>query len=219
METLFHGLTLRLSPFDQNAGLLRHRRSFTRAGHRREHGDLQPGQPDTVPPAAGGQSSRGRLGFARGKDGALAAFSYPNYIDFRDRNEVLSGLLISRFVVVSMSRNGNNEKVWGSLVSGNYFDVLGVKPALGRSFLPEEDKTRLSHPVVIISHSLWQTRFGGDPSGRRQRRSDQRHEVQSHRRRARRVQGHGGHLHAGYLRAVRDAEVDRAGERLSGQAR
>ena len=63
-----------------------------------------------------------------------------------------------------MSRNGNNEKVWGNLVSGNYFDVLGVKPALGRSFLPEEDKTRLSHPVVVISHSLWQTRFGGDPS-------------------------------------------------------
>jgi predicted permease len=99
-----------------------------------------------------------------GKDGALAAFSYPNYIDFRDRNEVLSGLLVSRFVVVSMSRNGNNERVWGNLVSGNYFDVLGVKPALGRSFLPEEDKTRLSHPVVVISHSLWQTRFGGDPS-------------------------------------------------------
>jgi len=99
-----------------------------------------------------------------GKDGALAAFSYPNYIDFRDRNEVLSGLLVSRFVVVSMSRNGNNEKVWGDLVSGNYFDVLGVKPALGRSFLPEEDKTRLSHPVVVISHSLWQRRFGGDPS-------------------------------------------------------
>src|SRR5262249_56331105 len=43
-------------------------------------------------------------------------------------------------------------------------DVLGVKPAFGRTFLPEEDKTRLSHPVVVISHSLWQTRFGGDSS-------------------------------------------------------
>jgi predicted permease len=99
-----------------------------------------------------------------GKDGALAAFSYPNYIDFRDRNEVLSGLLAYRFVSLSLSRNGNNEKVWGDLVSGNYFDLLGVKPALGRTFLPEEDKTRLSHPVAVISHSLWQTRFGGDPS-------------------------------------------------------
>jgi len=101
---------------------------------------------------------------AVGKNGQLAAFSYPNYLDFRDRNEVLSGLLVYRFAGVSMSRNGNNEKVWGNLVSGNYFDMLGIKPALGRTFLPEEDKTRLSHPVVVISHSLWQTRFGGDPS-------------------------------------------------------
>jgi predicted permease len=101
---------------------------------------------------------------AVGKEGAMAAFSYPNYIDFRDRNEVLSGTLVSRFVYMSLSRNGNNEKIWGNLVSGNYFEVLGVKPALGRTFLPEEDKTRLSHPVVVISHSLWQKRFGGDPS-------------------------------------------------------
>jgi putative ABC transport system permease protein len=99
-----------------------------------------------------------------GKEGAVAAFSYPNYLDFRDHNEVLSGLLVSRFVAVSLSRSGNNEKLWGDLVSGNYFDVLGVKPALGRTFLPEEDKTRLSHPVVVISHSLWQSRFGGDPA-------------------------------------------------------
>jgi predicted permease len=101
---------------------------------------------------------------AVGKDGAMAAFSYPNYLDFRDRNQVLSGLLVSRFVGVSLSRSGNNEKLWGNLVSGNYFDMLGVKPALGRTFLPEEDKTRLSHPVVVISHSLWQTRFAGDPA-------------------------------------------------------
>src|SRR5262245_51365358 len=65
---------------------------------------------------------------------------------------------------MSLSRNGNNEKVWGDLVSGNYFDLLGVKPALGRTFLPDEDKTRLSHPVAVISHSLWQARFGGSPS-------------------------------------------------------
>jgi putative ABC transport system permease protein len=101
---------------------------------------------------------------AVGKDGQFDALSYPNYLDFRARNEVLSGLLAYRFVGVSLSRSGNNEKGWGYLVSGNYFDVLGVKPALGRTFLPEEDKTRLSHPVVVISHSLWRTRFGGDPS-------------------------------------------------------
>jgi predicted permease len=101
---------------------------------------------------------------AVGKDGQMAAFSYPNYVDFRDRNQVLSELLVSRFTYMSLSRNGNNERIWGNLVSGNYFDALGVKPALGRTFLPEEDKTRLSHPVVVISHSLWQKQFGGDPS-------------------------------------------------------
>ncbi|MGH9767040.1 MAG: ABC transporter permease [Blastocatellia bacterium] len=101
---------------------------------------------------------------AVGKDGQFAAFSHLNYLDFRDRNEVLSGLFVYRFVALNLSRSGNNEKVWGYLVSGNYFDALGVKPALGRTFLPEEDQTRLSHPVAVISHSLWQTPFGGDPS-------------------------------------------------------
>ncbi|MEP7343313.1 MAG: ABC transporter permease [Acidobacteriota bacterium] len=96
-----------------------------------------------------------------GKNGAMAAHSYPNYVDLRDRNEVLSGLLAYRPVPTSLSRSGNNEKVWGYLVSGNYFDLLGVSLERGRGFLPEEDKTRLSHPVVVISHALWQTRFGG----------------------------------------------------------
>ncbi len=97
-------------------------------------------------------------------DGDMFVHSYPNYKDFRDRNEVLSGLLAYRFSPMSLSRNGRNEKVWGYQVSGNYFDVLGVKPVLGRMFLPEEDNTRLTHPVAVISHSLWQTRFGGDRS-------------------------------------------------------
>lgn len=95
-------------------------------------------------------------------DGDMFAHSYPNYRDFRDRNDVLSGLLAYRFSPMSLSRNGNNEKVWGYLVSGNYFDVLGVKPVVGRTFSPEEDNTRLTHPVAVISHSLWQTRFGGN---------------------------------------------------------
>ncbi len=97
-------------------------------------------------------------------DGEMFAHSYLNYKDFRDRNDVLSGLLAYRFSPMSLSRNGNNEKVWGYMVSGNYFDVLGVKPAAGRTFLPEEDITRLTHPVAVISHSLWQQRFGGSAS-------------------------------------------------------
>src|SRR5215472_289224 len=65
--------------------------------------------------------------------------SYLNYKDYRDRNDVFSGLLAYRFAAVSMSHHGSNERVWGFLVTGNYFDVLGVRPVLGRAFLPEED--------------------------------------------------------------------------------
>jgi len=100
----------------------------------------------------------------RRKDDALSALSYLNYIDFRDRNEVLSGLLLYRFVPLSLSRSGANERIWAYEVSGNYFDVLGVKAIHGRTFLPEEDKTRLTHPVVVLSYDGWQRRFGGDPS-------------------------------------------------------
>jgi predicted permease len=89
--------------------------------------------------------------------------SYPNYKDYRDRNTVFSGLFIYRVVVSSLTVNSSSQRVWGYLVSGNYFDVLGVKPILGRAFLPEEDQTPDSHPVVVISYNCWQRRFGGDP--------------------------------------------------------
>jgi predicted permease len=90
--------------------------------------------------------------------------SYPNYKDYRDRNTVLSGLCAYRVVVSALSHGGRNERVWGYLVSGNYFDVLGVKPALGRAFLREEDQTPGSHPVAILSYGCWERRFGSDPS-------------------------------------------------------
>ncbi|HEY4425682.1 MAG TPA: ABC transporter permease [Pyrinomonadaceae bacterium] len=100
----------------------------------------------------------------RGKNDSMSAFSYPNYKDFRDHNDVLSGLLVYRFVPLSLSRGGNNERVWGYEVSGNYFDVLNVKAIQGRTFLPEEDQTKLSHPVIVVGYDCWQRRFGGDPS-------------------------------------------------------
>jgi hypothetical protein len=99
----------------------------------------------------------------RGKDDSMSAFSYPNYKDFRDHNDVLSSLLVYRFVPLSLSRGGNNERIWGYEVSGNYFDVLGVKAIQGRTFLPEEDQTKLSHPVIVVGYDCWQRRFGGDP--------------------------------------------------------
>ena len=88
--------------------------------------------------------------------------SYPNYKEYRDRNTVFSGLFVYRVVVSSLTVNNSSQRVWGYLVSGNYFDVLGVKPLLGRTFLPEEDQTPDSHPVAVLSYSCWQHRFGGD---------------------------------------------------------
>src|SRR5215510_5939348 len=95
----------------------------------------------------------------RGKNDSMQAFSYANYKDFRDRNQILQGLLLYRFAPLSLSRNGNNQRVWGYEVSGNYFDVLGVPAFKGRTFAPDEDVTKLSHPVVVVSYSGWQKRF------------------------------------------------------------
>lgn len=56
------------------------------------------------------------------------------------------------------------EQTFVEFVTGNYFDVLGPEPVVGRFFLPEEDRTRGSHPVVVLGHSLWVRRFGADPA-------------------------------------------------------
>ena len=94
---------------------------------------------------------------------AFPTLSYPNYRDYRDRNEVLDGVLCYRFSPISLSNNGVNERLWGYLVSGNYFDLLGVKPALGRFFTQEDDKAPGAHPVTVITYSCWQKRFAGSP--------------------------------------------------------
>ncbi|HLF82954.1 MAG TPA: ABC transporter permease, partial [Blastocatellia bacterium] len=92
---------------------------------------------------------------------SFPTLSYPNYRDYRDRNEVLAGLLCYRFSPISLSNNGVNERMWSYLVSGNYFDVLGVKPALGRFFTQEDDKAPGAHPVSVITYNCWQKRFAG----------------------------------------------------------
>jgi predicted permease len=102
--------------------------------------------------------------FVRDSSGAPAIFSYPLYADLRDRNEVLSGLVAYFQQPFSLSDGNATERVIGQIVSGNYFTALGVRPALGRFFLPEEDRTPGSHPVIVISHGLWRRRLGADPA-------------------------------------------------------
>ncbi len=102
--------------------------------------------------------------FVEDAGGAPAIFSYPLYAELRDRNEVLSGLAAYWQRPFSLSDGNQSERVTGQVVTGNYFDVLGVRPALGRFFLLEEDRTPGTHPVVVISHGLWRRRFGADPA-------------------------------------------------------
>jgi putative ABC transport system permease protein len=89
--------------------------------------------------------------------------SYPSYLDFRERNEVFTGLAAYRVELFKLGSGEHIEGIVGETVSGNYFDVLGVRPFKGRAFLPEEDRTPGAHPVAVISHSLWLRRFNADP--------------------------------------------------------
>jgi putative ABC transport system permease protein len=95
--------------------------------------------------------------------GRLRSISYPDYEYYRDHNEIFSGLLAFARLPTNLRAGDHAEAVSGEMVTGNYFSVLGVKPILGRTFLPEEDRYPGGDLVVVISHVLWQNRFGGDP--------------------------------------------------------
>ncbi len=88
--------------------------------------------------------------------------SYLNYKDYRDRNHAFSGLMAYRFAPMSISHDNRNERVWGFLVSGNYFDVLQVAPFRGRYFATEEDQTPGSQAVAVITYECWQKRFAAN---------------------------------------------------------
>ena len=92
-----------------------------------------------------------------------SAFSYPEYLDYRDRNEVFTGVMAYRRLGFRLSTKQHGEPVEGEAVSANYFAVLGLDLPAGRSFLPEEDAPG-SQPVAVLSHGLWQRGFGCDPA-------------------------------------------------------
>jgi predicted permease len=89
--------------------------------------------------------------------------SYPDYLDYRDQNEVFSGLVAHAYAPMAITGSDVPDLVWGQLVSWDYFSVLGVEPRLGRAFLPEEDETFGAIAVTVLSHGTWQDRFGSDP--------------------------------------------------------
>src|SRR5882724_1239568 len=89
--------------------------------------------------------------------------SYLNFVDFREKNDVFSHIFTYTFTSMSLTRNNSEpDTVIGGIVSGDYFDALGVKPVIGRGFSPEEDKTPNTHPVAVISYGMWQRNFGGN---------------------------------------------------------
>jgi predicted permease len=90
--------------------------------------------------------------------------SYPSYVEFRDRNGVFSGLAALGTWQFKLGDPNHVEYVWGEVVSGNYFDVLGVGAGQGRTFIAEEDVTPGTHPVVVVSQGLWRRRFNADPT-------------------------------------------------------
>jgi putative ABC transport system permease protein len=97
--------------------------------------------------------------------GSLLPVSYPNLTDLRAQNDVLTDLAgYSNPLPVGFSTGSAPERVFLQLVTGNYFDVLGLRPAAGRFFSPEEDRTPGTHPVAVVGHGFWQRRLGGDPA-------------------------------------------------------
>ncbi|HXM40831.1 MAG TPA: ABC transporter permease [Bryobacteraceae bacterium] len=94
--------------------------------------------------------------------GVVPTISYPDYRDLRDRNTVLSGLTAYRFLPASLGLPGNNQRLWGYLVTGNYFDLLGVGAARGRVLHQDDDLRPGGHPVAVLSWPCWQKHFGGD---------------------------------------------------------
>lgn len=95
-----------------------------------------------------------------GPGGDIWQMSYPNYRDWRDGVRSFEGLTAQTFDEVTLRTTGPAQRAWGVFAAANYFDVLRVRPALGRTFRPEEETQ--ATPVAVISHNLWRRTFAGD---------------------------------------------------------
>jgi predicted permease len=90
-------------------------------------------------------------------------FSYPDLRDLSERTQTFSGLLGYHDDYMSLTGAAKPERFYGALTTANYFDLLGVRPIRGRTFLPEEGKPRAGAAVIVIGYSVWQNHFAGDP--------------------------------------------------------
>jgi predicted permease len=115
----------------------------------------------------GGVAEPGRLVTVESvmSNGEWVPDSYPDFIDFRDRLKLLDGIAVSHVTAFSVGQQDHAERVWGELVSGNFFAVLGVKPEAGRLFLPSEYVDAPGKfPIAVISDRYWRSHYAADPS-------------------------------------------------------
>ncbi len=99
-----------------------------------------------------------------GGPGQARSLSYPDFKDLRNRNHSFSDMTAFGIWPMSLTGQGKPERVWGTLVTANYFDVLAVRPVLGRGFLRSEESAANGAPVAVISYRLWEDHFGRNPS-------------------------------------------------------
>ena len=90
--------------------------------------------------------------------------SYPNYLDYSQQNTTLSGLAMHQHVPMSLSEERNAELITGAMVTGNYFETLGVKAEVGRLIMTADGQGDGANPVAVLSYNLWRNRFGADPN-------------------------------------------------------
>ena len=104
--------------------------------------------------------------------------SYPDFLDYRSQSTSVA-IAAEDMVPAAIDTENQNDVIWGQVVSANYFDVIQVNPILGRTFAPDEDKTVGESPVLVLSHGLWQRRFGSDANivGKKVRLNNRQYEV------------------------------------------
>src|SRR6185503_940455 len=90
--------------------------------------------------------------------------SYPDFLDYRNQATSFAGLTAEDMIQVAINSENQNDVIWGQVVSASYFDVMQVKPILGRTFLPDEDTTVGGNPAVVLGNSFWQRRMASDPN-------------------------------------------------------
>ncbi|MFN8058741.1 MAG: ABC transporter permease [Vicinamibacterales bacterium] len=117
-----------------------------------------------TPLAGVARSSQLVVVYGENNAGHALSISYPDYQYLRDHDTAFTGLAGTSLANVGLGRGRGARSMWAELVTGNYFQVLGVRAAYGRTLLPSDETAPGANPVVVLNHGLWQRDFGADPN-------------------------------------------------------